>query len=70
MSEVSYVLSKQVVFDFLSVILAGPFLYLLGVVRSLPFSGRYFEVRDSNSVCWFEKVVEPLVRFAAVLTFN
>ena len=70
MSEVSYVLSKQVVFDFLSVILAGPFLYLLGVVRSLPFSGRYFEVRDSNSVCWFEKGVESLVRFAAVLTFN
>ena len=70
MSEVSYVLSKQVVFDFLSVILAGPFRYLLGVVRSLPFSGRYFEVRDSTSVGWFENVVESLVRFASVLTFD
>ena len=58
------------VFDFLSVILAGPFLYLLGVVRLLSFSGRYFEVRDSTSVGWFENVVESLVRFGLVLTFD
>ena len=53
-----------------AVILAGPFRYLLGVVRPLPFSGRYFEVRYSTSVGWFENMVESLVGFVSVLAFD
>ena len=70
LSEVSDIPRKQMIFNFLGVILAGPFRNSLGVVWPLPFAGGYFEVGDSTHVGWFENMMEFLVRFAAVLAFD